>query len=320
MEEKKTKSHGGAAGSASVLTEHCPAPSNMMTEQNVQSLPTDRPRAVGTSQVSIRSSADRLSDFNEARAVWEAAEAKLAYVRAQKALSSGSLTGSVGRRLDDVRSDAGSSGPSRPIREQARDSPFEGIYSPPRTPTPTTTPTPTIYEVFSESKGTDILGQMLSSAASAPSGFQLLSGSGPSVLTEVHLTDGGPPTGSVSSVLTESHLTVGGPRAHGMISELSESYRAVKHDRHGNPVPERAISAAAVYPHPSAVVSVLTEHGTGGGNSAAAQRVAPAAAPLSSLYSGYASADFPVGGVTVGPKPICWCNVWTLADLATRAV
>ena len=115
MEEKKTKSHGGAAGSASVLTEHCPAPSNMMTEQNVQSLPTDRPRAVGTSQVSIRSSADRLSDFNEARAVWEAAEAKLAYVRAQKALSSGSLTGSVGRRLDDVRSDAGSSGPSRPI-------------------------------------------------------------------------------------------------------------------------------------------------------------------------------------------------------------
>ena len=135
MEEKKTKSHGGAAGSASVLTEHCPAPSNMMTEQNVQSLPTDRPLAVGTSQVSIRSSADRLSDFNEARAVWEAAEAKLAYVRAQKALSSGSLTGSVGRRLDDVRSDAGSSGPSRPTREQARDSPFAGIYSPPLTPT-----------------------------------------------------------------------------------------------------------------------------------------------------------------------------------------
>ena len=122
-----------------------------MTEQNVQSLPTDRPRAVGTSQVSIRSSADRLSDFNEARAVWEAAEAKLAYVRAQKALSAGSLTGSVGRRLDDVRSDAGSSGPSRPTREQARDSPFAGIYSPPRTPTPATTPTPTIYEVFSES-------------------------------------------------------------------------------------------------------------------------------------------------------------------------
>ncbi len=286
-----------------------------MTEQNVQSLPTDRPRAVGTSQVSIRSSADRLSDFNEARAVWEAAEAKLAYVRAQKALSSGSLTGSVGRRLDDVRSDAGSSGPSRPIREQARDSPFAGIFSQPLTPTPTTTPTPTIiptptiYEVFSESKGTDILGQMLSSAASAPSGFQLLSGSGPSVLTEVHLTDGGPPTGSVSSVLTESHLTVGGPRAHGMISELSESYRAVKHDRHGNPVPERAISAAAVYPYPSAVVSVLAEHGTGGGNSAAAQHAAPAAAPLSSWYSGRAIADFPVSGVTVGPSPICGVTI-----------
>ena len=160
-----------------------------MTERNVQSLPTDRPRAVGTSQVSIRSSADRLSDFNEARAVWEAAEAKLAYVRAQKALSSGSLTGSVGRRLDDVRSDAGSSGPSRPIREQARDSPFEGIYSPPRTPTPTTTPTPTIYEVFSESKGTDILDQIFSSRASAPNGFHLLPGSVPSVLAEVHLTD-----------------------------------------------------------------------------------------------------------------------------------
>ncbi len=296
MEEQQTDAHGNASGSCSVLAEHCQSPSNMMTEQNVQSLPTDRPRAVGTSQVSIRSSADRLSDFNEARAVWEAAEAKLAYVRAQKALSSGSLTGSVGRRLDDVRSDAGSSGPSRPIREQARDSPFEGLYSPPRTPTPTTTPTPTIYEVSSESKGADILGQMLSSAASAPSGFQLLSGSGPSVLTEVHLTDGGPPTGSVSSVLTESHLTVGGPRAHGMISELSESYRAVKHDRHGNPVPERAISAAAVYPYPSAVVSVLTEHGTGGGNSAAAQQVAPAAAPLSSLYSAYATADFPASG------------------------
>ncbi len=143
---------------------------------------------------------------------------------------------------------------------------------------------------------------MLSSAASAQSGFQLLSGSGSSVPTEIHMTDGGPPTNSVSSVLTESHLTVGRPRAPDMISELSESCRAVKHDRHGNPVPERAISAAAVYPHPSAVVSVLTEHGTGGGSSAAAQQVAPAAAPLSSLDSGYASADFPVSGVTVGPS------------------
>ncbi len=111
-----------------------------MTEQNVQSLPTDRPRAVGTSQVSIRSSADKLSDFSEARAILEVAEAKLAYVRAQKALSSGSQTGSVGRRLDDVRSDEGSSGPSRPIREQARDSPFAGIFPPPLTRTPTTTP------------------------------------------------------------------------------------------------------------------------------------------------------------------------------------
>ena len=144
---------------------------------------------------------------------------------------------------------------------------------------------------------------MLSSAASAQSGFQLLSGSGSSVPTEIHMTDGGPPTNSVSSVLTESHLTVGRPRAPDMISELSESCRAVKHDRHGNPVPERAISAAAVYPHPSAVVSVLAEHGTGGGSSAAAQQVAPAAAPLSSLDSGYASADFPVSGVTVGPSP-----------------
>jgi hypothetical protein len=123
------------------------------------------------------------------------------------------------------------------------------------------------------------------------------------VLTEVHLTDGGPPTGSVSSVLTESHLTIGRPRAPDMISELSESCRAVKHDRHGNPVPERAISAAAVYPPPSAVVSVLTEHGTGGGNSAAAQRVAPAAVPVPTLYSGYTTADPPVSGVTVGPSP-----------------
>jgi hypothetical protein len=131
MEDKKTKSHGNAAGSASVLTEHCQSPSNMMTEQNVQSLPTDRPSAVRTSHVSIRPSADKLSDFNEARAVWEAAEAKIAYVRAQKALSSGSQTGSVGRRLDDVRSDEGSSGPSRPIIEQARDSPFAGIFPQP---------------------------------------------------------------------------------------------------------------------------------------------------------------------------------------------
>jgi hypothetical protein len=158
MEEKKTKSHGGAAGSASVLTGPAQAPSNMMTEQNVQSLPTNRPPTVGTSQVSIRSSAERLSDFNEARAVWEAAEARVAYVRAQKALSAGSNAGSVGRRLDDVRSDTGSSGPSQPIREQARDSPFAGIYSPPLTPTTTIVPTPTIYQVFSDKKGTNICG------------------------------------------------------------------------------------------------------------------------------------------------------------------
>ena len=92
-------------------------------------------------------------------------------------------------------------------------------------------------------------------------------------------------------MLAESHLAVGGPRAHGVISELSESYRAVKHDRHGNPMPGRAISAAAVYPHPSAVVSVLTEHGTGGGLSAAALHAASASAPLSSWYSGRAIAD-----------------------------
>ena len=68
MEEKKTKSHGNAAGSVSVLTEHCQSPFNMMTEQVVQSLPTDRPSAVGTSHVSIRSTADKLSDVSEARA------------------------------------------------------------------------------------------------------------------------------------------------------------------------------------------------------------------------------------------------------------
>jgi hypothetical protein len=243
MEEKKTKSHGGAAGSASALAGPAQATSNMMTEHNVQRLPTDRPIAVGTSQVSIRSSADRISDFNEARAVWEAAEAKLAYVRAQKALSAGSQTGSVGRRLDDVRSDTGSSGgPSQPKREQARDSPFAGIYSPPRSPT--TTPTPTIYQAFSDQTGTNILDQILPREASALAGSHPPSGIGPSALAGA-LPDGGP--------------------THGMISALAGSYRAVKHDRHGTPVPERAYSAASASLHPGAVASALAGHGTGGG-------------------------------------------------------
>ncbi len=152
-----------------------------MTEQNVQLLPTNRKPTVGTSQVSIMSSAERARRYVNARAVFELAEARVAMLAAQDDMAACSQTGSAGRRLDDVRSDTGSSGPSPPTREQAQESPFAGVYSPPPTPTTTIAPTPTIYEVFSEQRGASMLDQILPTrGATASSAFHPPSCSGPS--------------------------------------------------------------------------------------------------------------------------------------------
>ena len=261
MEEKKKKSHGGAAGSASVSTGLAPAPSTMMTEQNVQLLPTNRLPAVGTSQVSIVSSAERARRYHEARAVFEMAEARVAMIAAQNAMS-GSQTGSAGRRLDDVRSDTGSSGPSPPTRQQAQESPFAGVYSPPPTPTTTIAPTPAIYEVFSEQRGVNILDQILipTRGISESSGFHPPSGSGPSESPGALLGGG-------SRLLSVASESSGPANPHGMASVSTGSPRPLKHDRHGNPVPERAVPAATAHSHPGSVASVSTGHGPGGRNS-----------------------------------------------------
>ena len=96
-----------------------------------------------------------------ALAAFEMAQARVSMLAAEHEMSAGSHAGSVGRRLDDVRSDTGSSGPSPLTRETVQENPFAGVFSSPTTTT-IINPTPTIYEAFSESKGTDILGQIFS--------------------------------------------------------------------------------------------------------------------------------------------------------------
>ena len=90
---------------------------------------------VGTSQVSIMSSAERARRYVNARAAYELAEARVAMLAAAEDMAACSQSGSVGRRLDDVRSVTGSSGPSPPTRDTAKENPFEGIFSSPSTTT-----------------------------------------------------------------------------------------------------------------------------------------------------------------------------------------
>jgi hypothetical protein len=164
MEEKKRKSHSGAAASASVSTGPAPAPTTtMMTEQNVQLL-TATQRTGGTSQggLSVISSAERSRRCEKARAAFELAEARVALLAAAEEMAATSQAGSAGRRLDDVRSDTGSSGPSQPNRGTSQENPFAGVYSSaPTTTTTITTPTPTIYDLFSAKRDVHILDQIL---------------------------------------------------------------------------------------------------------------------------------------------------------------
>ena len=67
-----------------------------MTEQNVQLLTANQKPKVGTSQVSIMSSAERARRYVNARAVYELAEARVAMLAAQDDMAAGSQTGSAG--------------------------------------------------------------------------------------------------------------------------------------------------------------------------------------------------------------------------------
>ena len=138
MEQKKLKSPSGYA--VAVTTEpsgysgvhkapqsSAASVSRPVTEQNVQLLSAPQGAAVAPRNShagSIISSAERARRLNRTRLAMELAEARLAHADAEADLESNS--GSVGRRLEDVRSDTGSSGPSPPVT--AQESPFVGAF------------------------------------------------------------------------------------------------------------------------------------------------------------------------------------------------
>ncbi len=233
---------------------------------------------------SVEPSAERSRRYERARAAFEMAEAGVAVLQAAEEMAAGSATESVGRRLDDVRSDTGSSGPSPPIRETAQENPFAGVYALPPTTTTTITPTPTIYDIFSEKRGVHIIDEIgisnISPGISASAGSH-------------------PPSGCVISASAGS-LSGGGPRPlsvvsasagllnpREVISASAGSSRPPKHDRHGNPV-----SAPAAHSHPGSVVSASAGHGQGGGDSGSVQSAPNSVAPFP-LFKGGATADFP---------------------------
>ena len=131
MEQKKLKSLSGHAiavtteksGSSNVhkaAQSSTTSTSRLVTERNVQ-LHAAQHKAVSrtTSQVgSVVSSAERARRSEMAKAAFEMAEARMAMLAAADEVANGSNSGSVGRRLDDVRSDTGSSGPSPPVTAQ----------------------------------------------------------------------------------------------------------------------------------------------------------------------------------------------------------
>ena len=172
MEQKKLKSPSGYA--VAVTTEpsgysgvhkapqsSAASVSRPVTEQNVQLLSAPLAAAAprNSHAGSIVSSAEKARRVNRARLALELAEARLAHADAEADLESNA--GSVGRRLDDVRSDTGSSGPSPPVT--AQESPFVGAFSSP-VPTFPTTPTPmaapTILDIFSAGRGVHILDEI----------------------------------------------------------------------------------------------------------------------------------------------------------------
>ena len=149
MEQKKLKSPSGHA--IAVTTEQsgysgvhkaaqssATSTSRPVTEQNVQLHAAQRKSASRTtSQMgSVVSSAERDRRYEMAKATYEMSVARIAMLAAADDVANGSNSGSVGRRLDDVRSDTGSSGPSQPVA--AQESPFAGVFSSPVPTVPTT--------------------------------------------------------------------------------------------------------------------------------------------------------------------------------------
>ncbi len=147
MEQKKLKSPSGYAvagttepsgysGVHKAPQSSAASVSRPVTEQNVQLLSAPQAAAAprNSHAGSVISSAEKARRLNRTRLAMELAEARLAHADAEADLESN--TGSVGRRLDDVRSDTGSSGPSPPVT--AQESPFVGAFSSPVPTFPTT--------------------------------------------------------------------------------------------------------------------------------------------------------------------------------------
>ena len=150
MEENKLKSHGGKAVVISAPAESSAAPIAMVTEQDVQLHSASQTRVgASLSAATVASSAERARRVARAHAELKLARAEMELIYANDDMVAGSQAGSVGRRLEDVRSDTGSSGPSPPMLHTTKENPFEGIFSSSSTPTITT---PTIHDVFSEKR------------------------------------------------------------------------------------------------------------------------------------------------------------------------
>ncbi len=168
-----------------------------------------------------------------ARAAFEMAQARVSMLAAEHEMSAGSHAGSVGRRLDDVRSDTGSSGPSPLTRETVQENPFAGVFSSPTTTT-IITPTPTIYDVFSATRGVHIMDEIV--IPKVPHGISAPAESQPpgyGISAPAESRYGGIPR-PLSAVSAPAEL----PHPRGMISAPAESSRprssSRKHDRHGN--------------------------------------------------------------------------------------
>ncbi len=75
-------------------------------------------------------------------------------IHAAEEMAAGSQAGSVGRRLEDVQSEVGSSsGPLTTVLQPTVENPFEGVYSQSST-------TPTIYDTFSQHRGVHIIDEI----------------------------------------------------------------------------------------------------------------------------------------------------------------
>ena len=147
-------------------------PALVATSVNVDQPNTYHNITSSGSSISVTSTASRQRRADLARAKRELAEARLEELEADLELAAGSQAGSVGRRLDDVQSEVGSTrheeplDPTRPLlptdvaqQQQpiAREEPnlFEGVFSPAREEAPS------IYEVFSKARGVHIIDDLL---------------------------------------------------------------------------------------------------------------------------------------------------------------